>query len=985
MNPSANPPGRPYRLLISYAHENKAVKDRLQINLAPLQHDGLVQIADERAISNTDEWREQIELALNGVDAALFLIDEYFLASRFCKDVEISDFLQRQQNAGVLILFVITDHCCWKNFDFISNDHVIPFDAHPITSYTPHSEAYTHVADEIANRLARHPQRALTAIQHDAHATELSALLAKLPGATAHLIGRDAELEKINFWQAHKGVLVWVGESGTGKSALVRSYLEQQCWPDGTRFIGHSFSRRGHHDSSRAFLLDALEQLDTPHEAHAIDDELGRLLAGAIAAEPCVLVLDGIESLQYEDSKPAGKIQDRGLTALLEGLARKPGQSLCLVSSLMPVSEPHIARENYFREEMLNLLPPDAARALLRQHGIRGDDAELGRMAKRCGRHPFSLILAAEFCHSYLQNHAAEFLKHENYPKTEKANVATLMIWFDSVLADEHQSLDRELLRILGLFDRPAPWGALLALRSAKAIPGLTATLRAADETTILKSLARLKQWRLLCADPSRPEPELGAHPLVAEHFAAQLKKDAPKAWQAAHSVLFDWFCRQPDKAQPYTLEEMAPLYRGIIHGCLAGRYRTAHELIYLSRILRGNSYYTQNQLGAYSADLDALAGFFPQGWSQPPVTADAGLPNEALSEAGRTKLLTEAAFALKSLGRLEEALGPQRIGHKRTKESGDWNNFCRSAENLVSLLTPLGRWTEAEAVSREAVSAANRIEDSDERWQRTTTALACLGHTLHGRGHLSQAATAYSLAEMVQRDAHHHPKLYSVYGYNYAQLLLEQASQEADWREVLTRKHTSLDIVEKLDHPLSQALDHSAIGVARAALGEPDTVRAMDLAVTTMQRAGTVILLPAMHLARAHYLRSLHDLPAAWIDFEHAHTIARRSNMRTYLAECALLGGNLFLDEGRVSDAAAHYATALQLILEDGYGRRITEIHLLHARLLYAQQDPAALNALNDAKNRISEVGQWYFWRDLRNVAGEIDAPDPGACPTTS
>jgi hypothetical protein len=232
----------------------------------------------------------------------------------------------------------------------------------------------------------------------------------------------------------------------------------------------------------------------------------------------------------------------------------------------------------------------------------------------------------------------------------------------------------------------------------------------------------------------------------------------------------------------------------------------------------------------------------------------------------------------------------------------------------------------------------------------------------------------------MVQRDAHHHPKLYSVYGYNYAQLLLEQASQEADWREVLRLKNTSLDIVVKLDHPLSQALDHSAIGLARAALGEPDSVLALDLAVTTMQRAGTVILLPAMHLARAHYLRSLHDLSAAWVDFELAHTIARRSNMRTYLAECALLGGNLCLDEARTSDAAAHYATALQLISEDGYGRRMTEIHLLHARLLFGQ--PAAVNALNDAKKRILETGQWYFWRDLRTVAAEIGVFDPGECP---
>ena len=190
------------------------------------------------------------------------------------------------------------------------------------------------------------------------------------------------------------------------------------------------------------------------------------------------------------------------------------------------------------------------------------------------------------------------------------------------------------------------------------------------------------------------------------------------------------------------------------------------------------------------------------------------GLPDETLSEANRTRLLSDEAFALKSLGRLEDALGPQSIVHQRTWEAGDWNNFCRSGENLVSLLTPLGRWAEAEAVSREAVSVANGLKDKEERWQRTTTALAYLGHTLHGRGYLKQASTAYALAEIVQAEAHHHPKLYSIYGYNYAQLLLEQACQETGWREVLERRHTSLDIAVKLNHALSQALDHGTIGL---------------------------------------------------------------------------------------------------------------------------------------------------------------------------
>lgn len=136
------------------------------------------------------------------------------------------------------------------------------------------------------------------------------------------------------------------------------------------------------------------------------------------------------------------------------------------------------------------------------------------------------------------------------------------------------------------------------------------------------------------------------------------------------------------------------------------------------------------------------------------------------------------------------------------------------------------------------------------------------------------------------------------------------------------------------------------------------------------------------MHLARADYLRSQGRFEAAWSDHDAALSIARRGKMRTYLAECALLAGNLCLDKNRPSDAASHYTEATRLIHEDGYGRRLTELHLLHCRLLHAQHDPAAAEALAQAEARIREIGQWGFWRALRAVAAEIGAPDPGECP---
>lgn len=925
---TAHPPERPARLCLLHADE--AVCERLKISMSAIGRPIVCCQPLTCAVA--------VEAAIDGCDAALFVLDEGTLASGFFDDPATPALLQRLRDAGALILFVVADRCDWADFDYIE-----PLFAMPISEYRPASLAYTHIADELGKRLAAHPCKGT--IVH-------SAAGARQTG----IFGRDKELA----WLAsqHSGIAMLVGEDGIGKTALIGAHL-QDC---NTRHIAHAFYPT---QGSRLFLLDALNRLKVSHDARTPDEELGRLLGCEAASQSVLLVLEDIESMQDEN----GKIADRGLMSLFDALLQRAGR--CIASSTLPV-----AHADGVQVLAVAALEPDAAQVLLRQRGVRGADADLERMAMRCQAHPLSLMLAAEFCCAHLRGDAAAFAQHRT-ADDKIANAASIAAWFDGKLAEDHLELDRELLRITALFERPAPWGALRALQDANPIPGLTSALHKADIARIRKSLARISLWRLASCDLALDAPEIAMHPALAQRFRSMLDPDASRL---AHSVLFDWYRSLPESEQPDSLEQLEPLYRAIVHGCKAGRYLSAYQHVYLERILRGSVYYTQNQLGAYSCDLHALAGFFPDGWNRLP--ADGSLPGEHLSEAQRSRLVSDVAYALKSQGMLSDALGPQRIDHGRTFDAADWNNFCRSCENLVSLLTALGRWSEAEAVSREAVTAAGKIANAEDRWQRTTTALSCLGHTLHGRGYLAQASTAYVLAEMVQGQAHHHPKLYSVYGYNYAQLLLEQSCCESGWREVLARRHGSLDIAMKLDHPLSQALDHSAIGLAGAALGEPDSVQALDLAVTTMQRSGTTLHLPAMHLARAHYLRSLGELQGAGADLQTAFTIAKRGDMLSYLAECELLAGNLCLDEARSGDAALHCAAAERLIVMHGYGRRTAELHLLRARLLWATGDAHAAAALEAARSRICATGQWYFWRELRRVAAEISAPDPGECP---
>jgi hypothetical protein len=123
-------------------------------------------------------------------------------------------------------------------------------------------------------------------------------------------------------------------------------------------------------------------------------------------------------------------------------------------------------------------------------------------------------------------------------------------------------------------------------------------------------------------------------------------------------------------------------------------------------------------------------------------------------------------------------------------------------------------------------------------------------------------------------------------------------------------------------------------------------------------------------------------DLPGARADHAAAHRVAQFGNMRTYLADAALLAGHLDLDEGDTPNAAARHAEAAAIIHADGYGRRLAELRLLDARLRHHQRDPAAARTALAAEARLREIKQWGFWRDLRHTAAELGADDPGECP---
>jgi hypothetical protein len=79
---------------------------------------------------------------------------------------------------------------------------------------------------------------------------------------------------------------------------------------------------------------------------------------------------------------------------------------------------------------------------------------------------------------------------------------------------------------------------------------------------------------------------------------------------------------------------------------------------------------------------LGAVACFFETPWSR---------ISPVLTEGDQAWLLNEAAFSLRALGRLAEALEPMRAGMEMHIKQENWESAAASASNLSELELALG------------------------------------------------------------------------------------------------------------------------------------------------------------------------------------------------------------------------------------------------------------------------------------------------------
>src|SRR5215467_1908940 len=444
--------------------------------------------------------------------------------------------------------------------------------------------------------------------------------LARLPVTGSEIFGREEDITFLDRAWAKKevNVVTIVAWAGVGKSTLVNHWLRRMAakhYRSAELVFGWSFYRQGTSggtSSADEFLDAALTWFGDPDPRLGTAWEKGERLAKLVAHRRTLLVLDGLEPLQNPPGPQEGRLREPSLQALLRELAAF-NTGLCVITTRLPVTDIADHERTSALRRDLDHLSKEAGAQLLRALGVQGEEPELRRASGEFDGHCLALTLLG----SYLTDayggdihRREEVSKHLAHDVREGVHARKVMESYQTWLG---KGPELSVLRMLGLFDRPADEKALGILLKSPAIPGLTESLTDLSPIEWRTRLARLRRARLLAGEDPHNPGHLDTHPLVREYFGEQLRTQQTLAWQECNERLYNYYQTLAPQL-PDSFREMEPLFLAVICGCNAGLFRKALHEVYIPRIQRGDASFASNVLGVRGALLLALAHFFEKG-----------------------------------------------------------------------------------------------------------------------------------------------------------------------------------------------------------------------------------------------------------------------------------------------------------------------------------------------------------------------------------
>lgn len=136
------------RVFMSYSHKDEALRDQLEVQLAMLKRQGLIEVWHDRRLSPGDHFDVSIHEELDAADVILLLVSPDFLASDYCYRIEKARALARHRRGEARVISVILRPCEWQQ-TALSRYLVTPTDGRPVTRWPDLDDALLDVAKQI--------------------------------------------------------------------------------------------------------------------------------------------------------------------------------------------------------------------------------------------------------------------------------------------------------------------------------------------------------------------------------------------------------------------------------------------------------------------------------------------------------------------------------------------------------------------------------------------------------------------------------------------------------------------------------------------------------------------------------------------------------------------------------------------------------------------------------------------------------------------
>jgi tetratricopeptide (TPR) repeat protein len=766
--------------------------------------------------------------------------------------------------------------------------------------------------------------------------------------APAELAGRADQLKFLNnVWAKAQNnesqrphVLTFVALGGEGKTSLVARWaadLAHQNWPGCEAVFAWSFYSQGTREqtvaSSDVFIKEALtffgDAATAGSSASAFDK--GRRLAHLVGERRALLILDGLEPLQYAPSSPRpGELKDHGLAALIKGLAAD-SYGLCVVTTRYSIPDLRAFWQTNAPEIKLMRLSRTAGAQLLRKLGVRGTQKKFYKLVENVKGHALTLSLLGRYIQRAHQGDIRRVDRVDFQRVNEKEQgghafrvIAAYERWF----TDNNSRVELAILRMLGLFDRPANVGCLAILRQRPVIPGLNEPLLEIEQEDWNLALANLEACGLASkVGAGFSESGVDSHALIRHYFGHQLRKNSPNAWCAAHERLFGYL-KTLAPYQPDDIVTMEVLYQSVTHGCLAGKYSGALHKVYLPRIQRGQQFFSTYVLAAFDLEIAALESFFGPGWKV----------FESLSNEDQSVVLTRTGYALRSAGRLSEAALVLEKAVAVQRRINHFKDASISSGILGHVWLNIGRLDRALSAAREGVGHARRSGDCLQQ----ITKQSILSQILHYMGQDQRALRAFKRGTLKEKEMpevqedHEFPVLNCLSVYNYSELLLS-ANMVAELSHRVNDALRLLNRSRDRGHALAIALMTLAQGRVGLFQGDLDEAESLlNIAVDQFKAAGREDDQARVLLARADLWKAKRTFDRCERDVRSALDAANRCEAGTCQADCHLSMACLRLQQENTNAARFHLRRAVSICKHEtvGYHRRDGEIVRLKAAL---------------------------------------------------